>query len=271
VAGIDVTVSATGGSLDQSAGTTDAKGYLNITYTAPSVTANTQYTISAAASKTGYIIGSGNDLVTVTLPIDISPLIINITSPRNNSVNDTGYVNVTVTLKREGIVKYLNWNGVNHTMTPDTSQPAGKVFYKKMVGLLSGKYSLKVYANDTTGIQYQSETRNVDVNRTIVDATIGSFINATTFIVNKTIQITAPSGNVTITIPNGTRSSVNGARLTSISIDSLAQAKSTFVTNLGSSNTLIGENLSLGPEGALFEPDIQIRFNYTDAQLTAAE
>ncbi|MBU4492454.1 MAG: PGF-pre-PGF domain-containing protein, partial [Euryarchaeota archaeon] len=69
--------------------------------------------------------------------------------------------------------------------------------------------------------------------------------------------------------PNGTNASVGGAALTSISIDSLAAVNSTFVAFLGS-DKLIGENLSLGPEGARFIPDIQIRFNYTDAMLTAA-
>ncbi|OGM11204.1 hypothetical protein A2Z22_01830, partial [Candidatus Woesebacteria bacterium RBG_16_34_12] len=196
---------------------------------------------------------------------------INIISPvNNNSVNLTGYVNVTVTLNKNGTAQYLNWNGINYTMMPNTSQPAGTVFLRNMTGLLSGKYSLKVYANDTTGISNVSETMVVTVNRTIVSTTIKNFINTTNFIVNKTIEIAAPSGNVTVTILNGTNASVGGAALTSISIDSLAQVNSTFVANLGSSDKLIGENLSLGPEGAQFNPDIQIRFNYTDAQLTAA-
>lgn len=33
---------------------------------------------------------------------------------------------------------------------------------------------------------------------------------------------------------------------------------------------MIGENLSLSPGGAIFSPAIQIRFNYTEAMLTAA-
>ncbi|MCE8426034.1 MAG: PGF-pre-PGF domain-containing protein [Candidatus Methanoperedens sp.] len=198
------------------------------------------------------------------------PIVITITSPANASANTTGYVNVTATLDNTGLAQYLNWNGVNYTMTPNTSASAGTVFFRNMTGLLSGNYSLKVYANDTAGVWNVSGTRIVTVNRTTVDTTIVTIINNSTFITNETLEIAAPSGNVTIIIPNGTNASVGGAALTSISVDSLAQVNSTFTANLGSSDRLIGENLSLGPEGARFSPDIQIRFNYTDAQLTAA-
>ena len=64
-----VTVSATGGSLSPTSGTTDSKGEFKSTYTAPSVTTTQTYTISATASKAGYISGSGSATITVkTLP-----------------------------------------------------------------------------------------------------------------------------------------------------------------------------------------------------------
>jgi len=53
-----VSVSATGGSLSLTSGTTDSKGEFKSTYTAPSVTTTQTYTISATASKAGYISGS---------------------------------------------------------------------------------------------------------------------------------------------------------------------------------------------------------------------
>jgi PGF-pre-PGF domain-containing protein len=196
------------------------------------------------------------------------PIVITITNPADGSVNDTGSVNVTVTLDNNGTAKYLNWNGVNNTMTPTTSQPAGTVFSMNMTGLLSGNHSFKVFANDSNGLMNVSETRIVTVNRTIVNTTIGSVINLSTFITNATLEISAPSGNVTITIPNGTNASVGGAALAYISTDSLAQVNSTFT--LGSSDRWVGENISMGPEGARFSPDIQIRFNYTDDEWRAA-
>ncbi|MCX9025833.1 MAG: PGF-pre-PGF domain-containing protein [Candidatus Methanoperedens sp.] len=206
--------------------------------------------------KVGYI----NTTTTV-------PIVITITNPANNSVNDTGFVNVTAILDANGTA-ILNWNGVNNTMMPNTSQPAGTIFSMNMTDLLSGNHSFKVYANDSNVVFNVSETRIVTVNRTIINNTIGTIINSTTFITNATLNITAPDGNVTVTIPDGTNASIGGVALTSISIDSLAQVNSTFT--LGGSDRWIGENLSLGPEGARFRPDIQIRFNYTDDEWRAA-
>ena len=60
-----VSVSATGGSLSPTSGTTDSKGEFKSTYTAPSVTTTQTDTISATASKAGYISGSGSDTITI--------------------------------------------------------------------------------------------------------------------------------------------------------------------------------------------------------------
>jgi parallel beta-helix repeat protein len=65
VSGASVSVSATGGSLSPTSGTTDANGDFKPTYTAPTVTTTQTYTISATASKTGYTSGSGSDAITV--------------------------------------------------------------------------------------------------------------------------------------------------------------------------------------------------------------
>jgi len=43
----------------------------------------------------------------------------------------------------------------------------------------------------------------------------------------------------------------------------------TFMKKLVIDDKLIAKNMSLNPEGAIFRPDIQIRFNYADQQLTA--
>jgi PGF-pre-PGF domain-containing protein len=84
--------------------------------------------------------------------------------------------------------------------------------------------------------------------------------------VNQTINITSPGGNVIVTIYNGTNATVNGTGINNITIDSNKAA--TYA--LSGIDTFMGENLTLGPDGARFSPDIQLRFNYTEVQLKAA-
>ena len=65
VAGAEVVVSASGGYMAPDAGITDANGYFIVTYTAPQVTAQTGFTISAVATKSGYEAGSASGIITV--------------------------------------------------------------------------------------------------------------------------------------------------------------------------------------------------------------
>src|SRR5659263_653125 len=239
---------------------------LYFTLNVSNTTAGT-FHVNVTANSTNEVARVSYVNTTTIVTAVIVPPVITIVNPANNSVNTTGYVNVTATLSDDGIAQYLNWDGVNYSMTPATEQDAGTVFYRNMPGLLSGDHTFRIFGNNS-GASNTSETRVVTVNRT-TETSIADSINTTTFIVNDTIEISAPSGNVTVTIPNGTNASVGGSAITNISMDSLAQVNSTYVSALGN-NTLIGENLSAGPEGARFSPDIQIRFNYTAAQLTAA-
>src|SRR5660398_17815 len=239
---------------------------LYFTLNVSNTTAGT-FHVNVTANSTNEVARVSYVNTTTIVTAVIVPPVITIVNPANNSVNTTGYVNVTATLSDDGIAQYLNWDGVNYSMTPATEQDAGTVFYRNMPGLLSGDHTFRIFGNNS-GASNTSETGVVTVNRT-TETSIADSINTTTFIVNDTIEISAPSGNVTVTIPNGTNASVGGSAITNISMDSLAQVNSTYVSVLGN-NTLIGENLSAGPEGARFSPDIQIRFNYTDAQLTAA-
>ncbi|CAG0957135.1 MAG: hypothetical protein OIN86_12535 [Candidatus Methanoperedens sp.] len=239
---------------------------LYFTLNVSNTTAGT-FHVNVTANSTNEVSKVGYVNTTTIVTAVIAPPVITIVNPANNSVNTTGYVNVTATLSDDGMAQYLNWDGVNYSMTPATAQTAGTEFYRNMTGLLSGDHTFRIFGNNS-GASNTSETRVVTVNRT-TETSIADSINTTTFIVNDTIEISAPSGNVTVTIPNGTNASVGGSAITNISMDSLALVNSTYVSALGN-NTLIGENLSAGPEGARFSPDIQIRFNYTDAQLTAA-
>jgi len=66
-----------GGSLSPTSGITDVNGHFTSTYTAPSVTTETTITISADATKTGYLDGQGQTQIAVTLvppPEEDSPL-----------------------------------------------------------------------------------------------------------------------------------------------------------------------------------------------------
>ncbi len=196
-------------------------------------------------------------------PMAEIPLDINITSPANNSINTSGDVNVTVTLNKPGEAT-LNWDGINESMDgTDTN------FYKNKTGLLSGNFSFKVYANDSTGLFSVSETRTVTVNRTNITNVSGA-INSTTGNLSADIILISPSGNVTVTIRNGTNASLDGETLKNISIDSLAKLNSTILGNMDIHDRLTGENLSLGPENARFIPEIKTRFNYTAEQLASA-
>jgi PGF-pre-PGF domain-containing protein len=145
-----------------------------------------------------------------------------------------------------------------------------RIFTLNVNHSLSGTFHVNVTArsnNDTSKFGYLNTT--TIINWTINDSNIGTMINTSNFLTNATVNITAPSGNVIVTIFNGTNASVNGTYLASISVDSIAFLNPTLVANLGS-DKLIGENLALYPEGAHFSPDIQLRFNYSDSQLAAA-
>jgi V8-like Glu-specific endopeptidase len=81
VSGASVTVSTTGGSLSPASGTTDSSGNFVTTYTPPSVSSITTYTISSTATKTGHSSGSGSDIITVKPAI-----------PLGEAVDNTGLV-----------------------------------------------------------------------------------------------------------------------------------------------------------------------------------
>ncbi|MFZ3168839.1 MAG: PGF-pre-PGF domain-containing protein [Candidatus Methanoperedens sp.] len=233
-------------------------GATNATYTIPS----TALSDNGSAFRVNITNSAGSVMSDEATLVIVQRLLINIVSPADGSIDTTGNVNVTVTLNRPGIA-VLNWEGTNESMVQQ-----GTSFYVNKTGLLSGNYNFKVYANDSNGVFNISEPRNIKVDRNLT-ISFEDIINTTTFITGSTKLITSPGGNVAVTIFNNTNASVNNSAVTSISIDSLAKINSTFVAHLGS-DKLVGENITLGPQGAIFNPDIQLRFNYSGAQLTAA-
>jgi len=227
-------------------------------YQATGLTPGTVYTISTqSVDYSGNINQTFVSNTSTTAPI--GPIIITIISPINNSINTTGYVNVTAIFNRRGNA-ILNWNGVNESMEgSDTS------FYKNKTGLLSGNFSFKIYASDLNSTS-MSETRIVTVNRTEKELLS---IDHETGKVNQTFEKVAPSRNVTLRIYNGT--DVSGCDVTSnwIFVNSWAQLNSTLIENLDATDKLLGENFSVEPNCYRFNPDAQIQFNYTDEELEA--
>ncbi len=75
----------------------------------------------------------------------------------------------------------------------------------------------------------------------------------------------SPSGDMTVTIPAGTRAlDKDGHPLSSITVTSLADIPSKASKKLSSKDRPVGEYVELEPSGSTFSPPIQIQFNYTE-------
>ncbi len=220
--------------------------------------------------------GRNSTIITVIVkPPGEPPGIIGV-SPENNSSNTTGYVNVTVTLDRQGMA-FLNWDGVNESM-----DGGNQSYYKNKTVFESGRHSFKVFANVSSEFYNVSETRLLNVEYQIIENLPR---NDSTGNTTKDIIIIAPSnnsvvtiyGNTNITIYNSTNASIDCGQETNVSIGSWYNLPSEIPT-LKNYIEFYGENLSAElrctnflPDNAQigFIPDAQIQFNYTDQQLEA--
>ncbi len=103
------------------------------------------------------------------------------------------------------------------------------------------------------------------------ETSISDYIDANATVTTAFIMA-LPDENITIEVPEGTVArNASGGALTSITMDPLDNVGSSGQSAAASSSlSFLGKNLSLEPEGATFSPPIQIRFNYTDADLEAA-
>jgi len=247
--------------LDQQFKTNVSKGVQY--YNATGLTPATNYTISTkTVDNVGNINQTPVNNTSRTASDIIEPINITIISPANNSINTTGDVNVTVVLDRAGTA-LLNWNGVNESMNG-----SGTNFYKHKKDLLSGNFNFKVYAIDSKGVSNVSETTTLTVNRTKI---ITLSIDPETGNVNETSITLSPSGNVTIIIFNGTNVSGCDGAVTEISIDSLYRLPLALEVNLSTDELFLGENYTALRNCLRFNPDIQLKFNYTDEQLEPAK
>ena len=90
--------------------------------------------------------------------------------------------------------------------------------------------------------------------------------------VNTTFSITSASGNVTLIMANGTvaKNSEGNALNTSITVGTTS-ANSTMTLALSGSESVVGKVVKLGPAGATFDPYIQVRFDYDDADVSGLD
>ncbi|MCZ7405259.1 MAG: right-handed parallel beta-helix repeat-containing protein, partial [Candidatus Methanoperedens sp.] len=104
------------------------------------------------------------------------------------------------------------------------------------------------------------------------ETSLSGYINATNATVTTAIIMALPDVNITIEVPQGTvAQNASGGALTYITMNPLDTVGSSGQSAAASASlSFLGKNLSLEPEGATFSPPIQIRFNYTDADLEAA-
>ncbi|MBU4221783.1 MAG: PGF-pre-PGF domain-containing protein [Euryarchaeota archaeon] len=187
------------------------------------------------------------DIVTVTF---VSPL----------PVVQVNYVNVSILLNREA-TPTMYWEGVAESMVG-----SGTNWYKNKTNLLSGNYTYYVRATASDGVSGTSETRIVTIDvRNNYNLSLDAGGNVST-----QINGTSPDGNVTFVIPVGTNATLNGVPINNISIASV-RLTSDEQANLSSGKRFLGVNVDLKPDGAIFKPPIQVRFNYTNAMVAGID
>ena len=215
-----------------------------------------RYNITINASD---ILGNYNDTEYVTVVVDNYKPIVTLVSPTpsNNSILDTSWLYINVTLNEEGSVALLELNGVNYTMNQSTTTNFwANLSLTSLYGIYyAGNYTFKVYANDTANNWNVSETRTITVKGRIDVEGITSLAPS---------NITTPSYNVTMLKFNLTAKGEN------ISISSLRVKKTgnypyTFVNvsvywdTLG--NTISSSNTSLQADDVLLAGPVSFASN----------
>jgi hypothetical protein len=90
--------------------------------------------------------------------------------------------------------------------------------------------------------------------------------------VSSAFNVAAATGNITILVPSGTvMQNSNGSALNSSMSIGITTPNSTVSASLGSTESIVAKGVELGPAGATFSPYIQIRFNYTDEDISGID
>lgn len=135
----------------------------------------------------------------------------------------------------------------------------------------TGEYSAQVILNtdNVAKSTFESPMTNFAVSNKVSD--ISSYVE-TNGTVNTTFNVVAASGNATLVVPSGTiMQNSNGSALnTSITIGTTTP-NSTLSAALSSSESVVGKSVELGPAGATFSPYIQVRFDYTDDDISGID
>ncbi len=86
-------------------------------------------------------------------------------TPNDGAVVDVDSVVINVTSSQPPLESaVLEWNNQNFTM----HRGSGGSWYLSMTGLTNGHYTFKVWGNDSLGNRFNSETRTITVNSTVV-------------------------------------------------------------------------------------------------------
>ncbi|MBI4019089.1 MAG: hypothetical protein HY364_02450, partial [Candidatus Aenigmarchaeota archaeon] len=128
---------------------------------------------------------AGEDFVII---VDTSGFTISFNSPTDNGQSitnrDHSYVNVTTSRVADRV--FLEWNGVNETMTG-----SGTSWLSNKTDLANANYTFRVWANDTSGNVNVSTTRTVYINVTLL---VSESLSPSSGIISETVAV---SGRVT--------------------------------------------------------------------------
>jgi PGF-pre-PGF domain-containing protein/methanogen extracellular protein (TIGR04279 family) len=154
----------------------------------------------------------------------------------------------------------------NIIRTTTSSKSANIVL--KTGALTAGSYLVNTLVLNGTNLSVAFDQRLLTLgNKITTDITAN--INDTGY-VNATLNIANPDANIIITIPNNTRATLSDGvtKIENITAYNPTKFNSTLEDAVSGSNLkFLGKNLTLLPAGAIFKPAIQIRFNYSDADI----
>ncbi|MCX9083184.1 MAG: PGF-pre-PGF domain-containing protein, partial [Candidatus Methanoperedens sp.] len=137
----------------------------------------------------------------------------------------------------------------------------------KTGALTTGNYLVNTLVVNNTNLTVAFDQRLLTLGAVLT--TPVTAINGTGYI-NDNLSLSTPDANITLTIPNGIRATLSDGSTPISYITSYAPTafNSTLVGAASGSNLkFLGKNITLLPAGAIFDPYILIRINYSDADI----